>query len=70
MAPAGTKSDRVMFYGFGGGFDWNVSRHFRLRIQADFVRDHLFKDLLRDSRNTIRIGIGPAFNFGKNIARR
>ncbi|MCX6624318.1 MAG: hypothetical protein NTY38_25295 [Acidobacteria bacterium] len=70
LAPSGSKKDNVIFYGFGGGVDLNISRHFSLRIQADLVRDHLFDDLLKDSRNTIRFSIGPAFNFGKNIARK
>jgi len=26
-------------------------------------------DLLRNARNTVRFSIGPAFNFGPNIAR-
>jgi hypothetical protein len=70
LAPSGSKSDNVMFYGFGGGVDLNVSRHFSLRIQADLVHDHLFADLLKDSRNTVRFAIGPAFHFGTNIARQ
>jgi hypothetical protein len=40
-----------------------------LRMQADFVHDHLFSDLLQNGRNTIRMSIGPCFNFGHNIAR-
>ena len=69
LAPTGKKSDNVIFYGFGGGIDWNFSRHVALRVQADFVRDHLFSDLLKDSRNTVRISIGPCFNFGPNIIK-
>ena len=69
LAPDGTKKNNVMFYGFGGGVDINFSKHLSLRIQADLVRDHLFEDMLRDSRNTIRFSIGPAFNFGKNIRK-
>jgi hypothetical protein len=67
LAPSGDKRDTTPFYGFGGGIDLNFSRHISMRIQGDFVRDHLFNDLLRDSRNTMRLSIGPAFNFGKNI---
>jgi len=70
LSPTGKKKDNVIFYGFGGGVDLNFSRHFALRVQADLVRDHLFDDLLADPRNTVRFSIGPAFNFGKNIAEK
>jgi len=69
LAPTGKKTDHVIFYGAGGGIDLNFSKHVILRIQADFVRDHLFSDLLASSRNTVRLSIGPAFEFGKNIAK-
>jgi hypothetical protein len=32
-------------------------------------RGHLFNDLLRNGRWTVRFSAGPAFNFGKNIKR-
>lgn len=67
LSPSGKKDDWVPFYGVGGGFDINLSQHFSVRIQADFVRDHLFDDLLKEARNTIRFSIGPSFHFGKNI---
>jgi hypothetical protein len=70
LAPSGKKTDNTKFYGFGGGIDFNVSTHVGLRVQADFVRDHLFNDLLQDARNTVRVSIGPCFNFGKNIAEK
>ena len=47
--------------------DLNFTRHVGLRLQADLVRDHLFNDLMRDSRGTVRFSIGPCFNFGRNI---
>jgi len=68
LAPAGYKTDWVAFYGFGGGVDFNFSKHVGVRVQADFVHDHLFGDLLQDSRNTVRLSVGPCFNMGKNIA--
>lgn len=68
LAPAGKKTDWQGFYGVGGGFDINVTKHVALRIHADFVYDHLFDDILKDGRHTIRFSIGPAFNFGRNIA--
>jgi hypothetical protein len=69
LAPTGKKTDRALFYGFGGGVDINFSPNFGLRMQADLVRDHLFNDLLANSRGTVRVSIGPCFNFGKNIAK-
>jgi Outer membrane protein beta-barrel domain len=69
LAPGGVKTDWVAFYGFGGGVDLNITPHFSLRIQADLVHDHLFNDLLKDSRNTVRFAIGPGFQWGKNVAK-
>ena len=69
LVPSGIKKDDVLFYGFGGGVDLNLTKHFAIRIQADFVHDHLFSDMLKDSRNTVRIGIGPAIQFGGNVMK-
>jgi len=69
LAPSGQKTDVTWFLGFGGGFDINITHHFAIRTQADLVYDHLFNDLLQDGRFTTRFSIGPAFNFGKNIAK-
>ena len=69
LAPTGKKKDTTEFYGVGGGIDLLFSKHFAVRIQGDFVRDHLFNDLLTDARNTVRLSIGPCFNFGHNIAK-
>ena len=63
------KKDHVLFYGFGGGFDINFGHHFAWRTQADLVRDHLFNDLLKDARFTVRFSCGPCFNFGPNIVK-
>ncbi len=68
LEPTGKKLDWEIFYGFGGGVDIFPQKPISLRVQFDLVRDHLFPDLLKDSRNTVRLSIGPAFNFGKNIA--
>jgi hypothetical protein len=71
LVPAsGTVTDWTIFYGFGGGVDLNLSKHISWRIQADLVRDHLFPDILKNSRGTVRFSVGPAFNFGRNIASR
>ena len=67
LAPRGKKQDWTYFYGFGGGMDYLFSKHLGIRVQADLVRDHLFNDILRDSRGTVRFSIGPCFNFGRNI---
>ncbi len=69
LAPSGSKLDWTGFYGFGGGMDYSATRHVGLRIQADFVHDHLFNDLLKDSRNTLHVSIGPYFHFGRNVVR-
>lgn len=69
LVPSGQKTDSVIFYGFGGGVDLNITKHVALRIQADFVHDHLFSDLLESGRNTVRFGIGPAFQFGHNVVK-
>jgi len=67
LAPAGKKTDWQGFYGFGGGFDINFSKHVGIRTQADFVYDHLFNDILKDGRFTTRFSVGPTFNFGRNV---
>jgi hypothetical protein len=69
LAPGGTKSDWAPFYGFGGGAEFNFGPHFSLRAQADFVHNHLFSDVLKESRNTVRLSIGPAVHFGPNRAK-
>jgi hypothetical protein len=68
LTPSGNKSDTTWFLGFGGGFDIILSRNFSIRTQADLVYDHLFQDILKDGRFTTRFSVGPAFNFGRNIA--
>ncbi len=69
LAPAGYKLDWTAFYGAGFGTDIQATRHFALRAQLDYVHDHLFNDLLRDSRNTFRFSIGPSYHFGRNVAK-
>ena len=70
IAPSGREEEWTAFYGFGGGVAFNVTRHFSLIVQGDFVHDHLFPDLLRDGRNTIRVSIGPGFQFGGNVTKK
>jgi opacity protein-like surface antigen len=67
LVPGGSRSDTTYFYGVGGGVQYAVTKHFGVRVTTDFVHLHLFSNLLADSRNSLRIGIGPTFNFGKNV---
>lgn len=69
LVPSGKKTDTTWFAGAGGGLDILFTRHLAMRTQVDVVYDHLFNDLLRDGRTTIRFSVGPAFNFGPNIRK-
>lgn len=69
LTPTGKETDWTGFYGFGGGAELNFGGHFSLRMQADFVHSHLFSDVLKNGRNTVRLSIGPAFHFGRNMAK-
>jgi opacity protein-like surface antigen len=69
LAPSKKKTDTVVFYGVGGGFDVNASKHVALRISIDYVHCDLFSDLLKNSRNTVRLSVGPTFRFGKNVEK-
>jgi hypothetical protein len=69
LAPTGTQEDWTAFYGFGGGVDLNLTRNFGLRLQADFVHDHLFNNML-PGRNTLRFSVGPSVHWGKNMANK
>lgn len=67
LAPTGKIKDWEPFYGVGGGFELNIGRYASLRIQADYVHNDLFTNILKSPRNTVRLSVGPAFHFGKNI---
>ena len=69
LVPSGQKTDWTVFGGFGGGTDFLFTNHVGLRVQSDLVYDHLFSDLLKDGRFTVRFSVGPIFNFGKNIKK-
>jgi hypothetical protein len=69
LAPAGRKVDWRPFYGFGYGVDFLLANHLAVRVQGDLVYEHLFNDILKDGRWTTRFSVGPAFNFGPNIAK-
>ena len=67
VGPSLSKSDTVVFYGFGGGMTWEMTHAFGIRIAADYVRYNFFSDLLNGSRGSVRVTVGTKFNFGKNI---
>jgi hypothetical protein len=67
LVPSGKKTDWTGFYGFGGGYDLNMTKHIAIRMQTDIVYFHIFNDLLRDGRWDFRWSIGPTFHFGGNI---
>lgn len=60
-------SDHTYFYGAGGGVDFIATKHFHLRTDVEFVHVYLFSGLLANARNSLRVSIGPTFNFGKNV---
>ena len=62
-------NDTTYFYGAGGGADYILSQHWRLRGDFEFVHVFLYSDLLKDSRNTIRLSFGPAYNFGPALKK-
>jgi len=65
LIPSGEKSDTTVFWGVGGGFDLNPTRHVGVRLAADFVNLKLFSGLLKDRRNAVRFSIGPTFRWGE-----
>ncbi|HLY18273.1 MAG TPA: hypothetical protein VKR61_13665 [Bryobacteraceae bacterium] len=70
VAPSGKEEEWTAFYGFGGGCAFNITKHFSLVVQADLVHDHLFPDLLKEGRNTVRFSVGPGVQFGHNVTRK
>ena len=69
VGPTGKTSDTVVFWGVGGGIDWNVSKHFSIRTASDFVRMNMFESMLDGPRNSVRMSIGPAIHFGGNVEK-
>jgi hypothetical protein len=67
LVPSGKKNDWTGFYGFGGGYDLNMTKHIAIRMQTDIVYFHIFNDLLKDGRWDFRWSVGPTFHFGGNI---
>lgn len=67
LVPTGHKRDTTVFYGVGGGFDLNTTKHVGLRVGVDFVHTFLFEGFLAEARNSVRISVGPTFRFGGNV---
>ena len=57
-------ANTVVFYGAGGGFDFNLSRRVAIRVSADFIYAHLFANLLQP-RNAVRVSVGPTWRWGE-----
>lgn len=70
LVPSRTKLDWQGFYGFGGGLEWNVARHFGIRAQTDLVYWQLFNDLLAQGTWTVRYAGGLTYHFGGNTLTR
>jgi len=68
LVPSGSKVDWEGFYGFGGGFDLNATKHLAVRMQDDLVYWQLFDGLLAKGTWTDRYSVGLAYHFGRNIA--
>jgi hypothetical protein len=64
-----SRSDTVVFYGFGGGITWEATQYFGIRVASDFVHYDFFSDLLNGGRNSVRITVGTKFGWGKNILK-
>ena len=67
VGPTLSKSDTVVFYGFGGGLTWEITPNFGIRAATDFVHENFFSGLLDGGRNSFRVTVGTKFSFGKNI---
>ena len=63
--PAPHQKDTTWFFGLGGGFDLNFSRHVALRFTGDWVNTHLFSNLLSNRQNYARFTVGPTWRWGR-----
>lgn len=69
VGPGMKTSDTVVFYGFGGGIDFNVSKPMAIRVMSDFVHTGLFTGLLNSGQNTVRFSVSPSFRFGPPVKK-
>ncbi len=54
--------ERELALSAGGGFDWNISRHWAVRIvQADYIYTHSFNA----NQNHMRVSTGIVYRFGR-----
>jgi hypothetical protein len=70
LGPNPSRSDTVVFYGFGGGATWEITPNFGLRVATDLVHYNFFSNLLNGGRNSVRFVVGTKFSFGKNILQK
>jgi len=69
VGPSLSKSDTVVFYGFGGGITWEATHNVGIRVATDFVHYNFFSNLLDGGRNSVRVTVGTKFSFGPNIVK-
>ena len=69
LVPGGTKINWVGAYGAGGGVEFAITRQLGIRTQFDAAWNHPFDDILGRGSFSYRSSIGPAFHFGRNVAR-
>lgn len=67
LAPGGKKTDLEFFFGAGGGFEINASKHVGVQATFDWVHTNLFQGFLNSPRESLRISVGPTFRFGENV---
>jgi hypothetical protein len=70
VGPSLSKSDTVVFYGFGGGITWEATHNFGVRVATDVVHFNYFSNLLDGGRNSFRVTVGTKWSFGKNIVQK
>jgi hypothetical protein len=63
-------ADTSVFYGFGGGATWEITRNFGLRFTTDLARYNFFGQQLNGARNSLRFSVTTKYGFGKNILRK
>ena len=64
MAASETVSETRWAYAFGGGVDYNLTDHFAIRGQTDWIRSDSPETLERDFQNIYRVSGGIVFKFG------
>ena len=69
LAPTGTLTDWYGAYGAGGGLEVPVTRHFGARVQLDAGWNHPFTNILGSGNWSYRYSVGPAFHFGRPLAK-